>query len=257
MIGEKMTLEQRIIKTEEEFPKHFADYIEKPYGIIFYNEEDKESHDSNHAILYPENINNLESVLREITVFYLEKDIVPRINHPYKISYFEENKRIFEKCGYEITAFKDYEILTLTSKNTLIKGDNLLNIHLIKQWDERIANDIFLPIGEEYEVEVLKRSMLMSGNYVFVGYIENKAVAIIYFHVSAYDCIRFDYIVTAKEHRGKGYAREMQKAAVEYCMNNNLLNCYMWCANQISEKICQESGFRLAFKLPAGAAVYK
>ena len=72
-------LRSNILKEECEFPKWFSSYEEKIYGILFFNEKDKDSHDSNHAILYPEKIEGINGVLSEIKNFYLEKGIIPRI----------------------------------------------------------------------------------------------------------------------------------------------------------------------------------
>ncbi len=59
------------IKQEEiEFPKFFASYVEKEYGIIFYMENNKDSYDGNHACIYPHKITDLGAVLDDIKEFY-------------------------------------------------------------------------------------------------------------------------------------------------------------------------------------------
>ena len=51
------------IKQEEnEFPKRFASYEEKEYGILFYMADNKDSYDGNHACIYPEKIKDLGAV---------------------------------------------------------------------------------------------------------------------------------------------------------------------------------------------------
>lgn len=55
---------QNIIREEDEFPKLFADYVETDYGILFFNEANKDSYDSNHAVIYPERITDLAGVLQ-------------------------------------------------------------------------------------------------------------------------------------------------------------------------------------------------
>jgi hypothetical protein len=41
------------IKLEEDmFPKTFTDFVEKDFEILFYNQQNKISHDSNHAVIY-------------------------------------------------------------------------------------------------------------------------------------------------------------------------------------------------------------
>lgn len=45
---------------EDLFPKIFTKFEERDYGILFYNTENKDSFDSNHAVIYRERIQNLQ-----------------------------------------------------------------------------------------------------------------------------------------------------------------------------------------------------
>ena len=47
---------------EDLFPKIFTKAEERDYGILFYNTENKDSFDSNHAVIYRERIQNLQAV---------------------------------------------------------------------------------------------------------------------------------------------------------------------------------------------------
>ena len=49
-----------------------APKIERDYGILFYNTENKDSFDSNHAVIYRERIQNLQ-VISDIADFYKAK----------------------------------------------------------------------------------------------------------------------------------------------------------------------------------------
>jgi len=253
--GEIMTLQERIIKTEQEFPKVFAEYAQKPYGMLFYDKSNKLSHDSNHAIIYPSRIGDLSAVLADITDFYLSKGIEPRIYHPADTGYFEENRSIFEKCGYRVSIYGDYDIQTMQSENTIgICPD--IEIRRITQWDARIAGDIFIPGGEPWEVDVTRKTMQDKNGCVLVAYIGKKAAAVVYFHLSEYGCTRFDYIYVAKEYRRQGIGRQIHSAAVSYCRDNGFTDIFMWYANEISHRICYESGLRPLFKMPSGEALY-
>ena len=42
----------KIYKEEDLFPREFADSAERAYGMLFYNDNDKDSYDSNHAIIF-------------------------------------------------------------------------------------------------------------------------------------------------------------------------------------------------------------
>ena len=59
----KMNLQDCYIE-EDLFPKIFTKYEERDYGILFYNTENKDSFDSNHAVIYRERIQNLQGRTR-------------------------------------------------------------------------------------------------------------------------------------------------------------------------------------------------
>jgi len=125
--------QKTIIRREEnEFPKLFADFKETDYCILYYNEQNKESHDSNHAVIYPDRINNLSDVLKEVTAFYNKKSIVPAIFHPFVEGYFLENEDTFEEQGFKITYKKDHRISVLTEKSQIIP-DRSLDIHKLTE----------------------------------------------------------------------------------------------------------------------------
>lgn len=250
-----MDITDIILREEIEFPKLFASYVERDYGILFYNENEKSSNDSNHAILYPETALDIGNAIEETTNFYLSKGIVPRVYSPLTDSYFERHRNSFERRGYTIELYGNIGFMLLTQENS-IRTDRRLDILRCPVWDPRIADDIFIPNGESREIEVMKNGLKNSNFYLFAGYLNGIAVAATYFHVSEYGCTRFDYIATASKYRQKGYARELLSFVVDYCRESNLPNCYQWPAHSTSERICYEAGFRTLFHREAGCAVY-
>ena len=64
---------------EDLFPKIFTDYEERSYGILFYNEDNKDSFDSNHAVIYRDKTEDLPGVLSDIVRFYSSKGTRPII----------------------------------------------------------------------------------------------------------------------------------------------------------------------------------
>lgn len=196
-----MDARECILKEEAEYPKLFSLYSEEEFGIMFYCEKNKELHESNHAILYPERINDLGRTLDIITKFYMNKNIKPTIFHPFIPNYFEDNKSIFKKNGYDVTINENYRFMILSEQNT-IQLKNSLEIKRISEWDDRIANDIIIPCGEIWEIESTKVLIKNKNAYLFVGYVDDIAVTYTILHTSNNDCTRFDYILTSKHHRG-------------------------------------------------------
>ncbi len=58
---------------EDLFPKMFTDHEEREYGILFFNTDNKDSYDSNHAVIYKDKIHDIQYVLSDITEFYKGK----------------------------------------------------------------------------------------------------------------------------------------------------------------------------------------
>ena len=250
-ISDMQALEDSIRREENEFPKRFASYVEKDYGILFYMENNKDSYDGNHACIYPDKINDLGAVLDDIAAFYGKMGMQASIYHPFVSDYFKDNEAILNAHGFSYTPEEDHRVMVLTGENQ-IDTPKRLDIRLLREWDERIATDILIPSGEPWEVEVTRKRMEQEGSYLFVGYLEDKAVVYTDFHKSDYGNTRFDYIVTAKEHRGKGYAGELLSFVVEYCKKGEFPICWQWAGP--SEHICYRAGFREVFSMEGGFA---
>lgn len=66
-----MDIAEAILREEIDFPKLFASYLEKDYGILFHNENEKDLNDSNHAVLFPDRVSCLDSAIDKVTEFYV------------------------------------------------------------------------------------------------------------------------------------------------------------------------------------------
>ena len=116
---DSLIIRNNILKEECEFPKLFASCSEKAYGLLFFNENNKDSHDSNHAILFPDKIVNIRDVLSDITKFYLKKSITPRIYQPYVRGYLTKHMREFKNSGYEIEMYGESKFMLLSDENKI------------------------------------------------------------------------------------------------------------------------------------------
>lgn len=246
-----------MIKREEDlFPKNFTDYEERPYGILFYNIENKTSYDSNHALIYKENVDDLGKVLKDITLFYNEKDIHPCLYQSLEDEgYFKENEEIFNEYNYNVWTEEPANIMILSEKSILEKSKKL-DIKILTEWDERIATDVCIPSDEIHEIEVFRNSILNLASKVFVGYYNGEAAAICHIHVSENGCCRYDYILVSINQRKQGFGREMLSYITEYCREHQIENCFQWPAHKTSERMCYDAGFRSLFSAEVGRASY-
>lgn len=251
-----MDIENRIIMTEIEFPKVFTNFICKEYGMLFYNENNKTSHDSNHAVLYSDKIENLDDVLDQISEFYKKKDITPRIYHLYENGFLEQNRQCFIKHGYKIEVYGNCQYMLLTGENKINVHERLA-IKRIRKWDERIASQILLPDDTEYAVDVIKESVKNDKYHLFVGFINEIAVTVASISYSDYGCARLDDVETAASYRNNGYSRELISYIVEYHKKTSDATFYLWAENPTAQKIYAEAGFTLmSAQYEAWSAVY-
>lgn len=106
-----------LIKTELLFPKIFSNYEERDWGILFYNENNKTSHDSNHCVVFETNITDL--LLEDIKSFYQEKQITPRIYHPFINGYLHKNRDLLINHGFNIEVNHNDQYMILTNENQI------------------------------------------------------------------------------------------------------------------------------------------
>ena len=66
---------EKIYTEEDLFPREITHYEKRDYGVLFYNEENKDSNDSNHAVIYRKKIADLDFVIKDIIDFYTHKNI--------------------------------------------------------------------------------------------------------------------------------------------------------------------------------------
>jgi len=231
---------QNIARSEQEFPRLFANIEERAYGTLFYNEKIKDHHDSNHAILYPEKIDDLRTVLADVKQFYQSKDIVPALYHPINENYFVDNAAALKASGYEFTNCLDARVMVLRNAETK-PLQNKLSIRRV---------------DDEFLTEIYRNCIGKTNHFLFVGYFDGKPVTLVSFHVTGFGCTRFDEMKTAEAYANRGFAREMNKFAANFCVKNNLPPAYQWPAHGTSARITVEAGFEFSFTLPFGYASY-
>ena len=56
----RMDLNQ-IFLEEDLFPREFVPYVTREYGMLFYDESNRDSYDSNHAVIFKEKITGKKS----------------------------------------------------------------------------------------------------------------------------------------------------------------------------------------------------
>lgn len=240
---------------EDLFPREITSYETRYYGLLFYNEENKDSFDSNHAIIYKEKINDIDFVLNDIISFYKSKGIRPNIYQSIREEgFFDEIKSELEKFGFEYWN-EEQKYMVLTEKNEIVPNSQIV-VRKETAWKDEYGIEIFEKAGEPWEIDVVKRALMNENTLFFVAYYKGKPVGMTHCHLTDGVC-RIDYLLVSKENRNIGVGRAIINSFVEHCHANQIDNCYLWPDGESAEKIYYEAGFRHVETKQAARATYK
>lgn len=245
---------EKIYEEEDLFPREITSWEEREYGVLFYNEDNKDSYDSNHAVIFKNKINDLGRVLDDIATFYMEKGIKPVIYQSISDEgYFEDIINILSDHGFESWS-ESQKYMVLSERNTITPNTEI-TVRKISDWQEEYETEIFEKAGEPWETAVAKKSLDNGNTLFFVAYDNGKPVGMTYAHLHG-DVCRVDYLLVSKKHRNIGVGRALISSFVEYCKVNQIENCFLWPDGETAERIYYEAGFRHVDTKQAGRASY-
>ena len=142
---------------EDLFPKLFTKSEERPYGILFYNPDNRDSYDSNHAVIYKDKIDDLPAVLEDIRTFYKEKGSNAIIYQSMlDDAYFEEIKKELFSAGYKSWTEEQKYMLPL-DENKLTPPENI-SVRRATSWSDDLKQ-VFIEAEEPWEIPVLEKSI--------------------------------------------------------------------------------------------------
>ncbi len=240
---------------EDLFPREITSYEARNYGYLFYNENNKDSFDSNHAIIYRDKVHDVEMVLSDIINFYRNKGIRSSIYQSIgEEGYFDEIKRVLSEHGFECWT-ESQKYMVLSEKNTITPNSQIV-VQKVTKWKDEYGTEIFEKAGEPWEIDVAKRALMNSNTLFFVAYYCGQPVGMTHCHVTDGIC-RVDYLLVSKECRKIGVGRALIHCFVEYCHANNIDSCYLWPDGESAERIYYEAGFRHVETKQAGRATYR
>ena len=230
---------EKIIFAEHNFPKLFSNVQYTDYGILFFNEKIKVSHDSNHTIINDYISYNYSQVIDKIVAFYESKVITPRIYSSLTYGQLAKLEKLFLEKNFVVEKYIN-NWLVHRSKCSINEPRTLII--------ERINNDYKIInmtkfYDNKWEFPLLKRKIENKDYHFFTGYENNIPVSIAAIQYIG-DIGRIDDIETKTAYRRRGYSRQMIRHIVEYHQKNNDNKIlYLWYNNPTAGKIYKEAGF--------------
>ncbi len=133
---------KKMYKEEDLFPREIASVEEREYGYLFYDEENRESYDSNHAVIFRKQIKDLDGVLTEIVKFYKDKGMKAIIYQSISDEgYFEEIKDALSEHGFDSWT-EEQRYMVLSAEN-VIRANPEVSVQRVSEWKDEYGTEIF------------------------------------------------------------------------------------------------------------------
>jgi len=246
---------ERFYREEDLFPREFTGMTRRPWGVLFHSGENRDSYDSNHALLLRDRVEDLPAVLREITDFYRSRGLHPVIYQSIQDDgWFGEIADALEAAGYR--SWLEEQTYMLLTEPSAIRPDPAILVRRETVWQDAFATHVFEAAGEPWEIPVLRRQMQNPGTRCFAAYLDGIPAGLMYGHVNQENICRIDYLLTATACRGRGVGRALTHAFVRMCREEGLA-CALWPDGDTPRRIYEEAGFRYVETRFAGRASWR
>ncbi len=231
---------EKIIFAEHNFPMLFSNVQHTDYGMLFFNEEIKDSNDSNHAIITNNVVYDYNRIFEEIINFYEQKNIIPRIYSSLNNGQINKLENMLLEKKFLVEKYNENYWL-INQSECVINEPYTLEIEIVDNEEKLIHLAEFY--DNDWEFTLLKRKIMNKNYRFFTGNINGKSVTIGSIQYIN-DIGRIDDVETKEKYRGKGFSRQMIRHLVKYHkeINNNKI-LYLWYTNPIAGKIYREAGF--------------
>jgi GNAT superfamily N-acetyltransferase len=216
--------------------------VETDFGLMFFNEWDPDSYDSNHALILNFRYDTRKAV-DEIIEFYREKNLVPRIYSAFLPE--DEKKRllpVLEKKCFVIE--ENSSRLYLQTGRPDLSADYRLQMKKTRRLKPKARAVIFREDNGDWNVKKLERHLKDPAFHFFEGWIPGKKLACMVSLNVRDDIARIDDVLTASEFRHQGYASELINYIVHYFRNSSKAPLYLFAYNPITEKVYRKAGFK-------------
>lgn len=228
----------RMLETELHFPQRFTNMTPKNYGMLFWNEGNKNSHDSNHAVI-TEHLGP-EASVRDIEFFYKTKGIRPRIYQSYKSHELEKLRPALENHGFTIETTAGQFFLHDHDSTLTAVGE--LHIERLRSLSIDVMETIAIEFGGDWTIKVVERHMLHPSYHLLGGFVNGELASLASVSVYA-GYSRVNDVYTRDKYRGRGFAGAMIDYLVRYHKQLSENYLYLFSADPSAIRIYQKGGF--------------
>jgi len=229
---------KRMLDTELHFPQRFTNMVQKNYGFIFFNEGNKNSWDSNHAVIT--DLIGVESSVRDIESFYKSKGINPRIFCSYQPNELEKIRPSLDNHEFSIEMRPDkFFVHDHESNLRPVAG---LRIQRVRNLTIDIMDTIASEFGGDFTIRVAERHLQHPSYHLLCGYWDEEVVSMASVGIFA-GYSRVDDVYTRADYRGRGFAGAMMHHLIEYHRQLSQNYLYLYSSHPETIRVYQKAGF--------------
>ncbi|MFA5509328.1 MAG: GNAT family N-acetyltransferase [Candidatus Cloacimonadaceae bacterium] len=231
---------KRMLETELRFPQRFTNMVQRNYGLIFFNEGNKRSYDSNHALIF--DLIGVESSVRDIESFYKSKGINPRIYGAFLPMELDKLKPSLENNNFTIDFLPD-RFYHHDQESSLMPIEGL-RIERVRNLTIDVMEAIAMEFGGDYTLRVAERHLHHPSYHLLCGFWEGEMVSLASVGIFA-GYSRVDDVYTRTDFRGRGFAGAMLHHLIQYHRQLSTNHLYLYSSSPESIRIYQKAGFSL------------
>ena len=191
-----------IANVENSFPKEFSNCEHRADYVIYHNVQNKESHDSNHAVIFKLD-ESIEEQIDAISSFYNMLSIKPRVYHSFTNCNIAKISNVFKEKGF-VFEINDNRLFYREKKISLQHLPKITVKRITKYCDE--IETLFK--DTPWTRGVIEKSLSTNSFWFYVGYYNSFPIT-----AASIRCFqglsRLDDVVTMQEYRGKKYCQSL------------------------------------------------
>ncbi|PMC40542.1 N-acetyltransferase [Bacillus sp. UMB0899] len=230
----------------------FATKLERSWGYLFYNENQPNYYDANHAHISTYN-GHYEEIINEVIAFYKEKNIIPR----FYLSNYEGQAEFLELLKNKGFSFEEFESpVQLWKRKIDIEPNSIVTIEEVTSdnMQDAIHIECQIPeLGGSIREKAFKEEFSQDCYIHYLLKYNGTACSTACIFLYEQDA-RLESVATIKEYRGKGLIGQLIHYIQEDMLKKQVDRLWVHPINERVEKVYQKSGFDTILNVKSGHA---
>lgn len=245
---------EAVFKMDCAYLSTFTTKIDTSWGMLFYNENQPNYYDANHAHIQ-QICEHPMSVIDEVTSFYQDKGMIPRF-YLYNVEQLHSFISVAKAKHYHYEEFNN-PVQLWNHKVVEIETNSRVTIEKVTVDNYQEALEIEGSITEFGGMETIKKVFREQFNHpAFTHYLlRYEGIACSTACIFVYgDQARLESVATLEAYRGKGLIGALIQFIQNEIIKRKIMHLWVFPINETIEKIYQKYGFQTVANLKNGHA---